>query len=72
MYRMYGMPQGAREGGAAMSGCTACRKEPGMAVRLCQVGRYAVRSQVDGVYILMTYNLKPKTYNLQLPMMFNQ
>jgi len=45
MYRMYGMPQGARDGGAAMSGCTVCRKEPGMAVRLCQDGRYAVRSQ---------------------------
>ncbi len=39
--RMYGMPQGAREGGTAMS-------------------------------MLMTYNLKPKTYNLQLLMMFNQ
>ena len=30
------MPQGARDGGVAMTGCTVCRKEPGMAVWLCQ------------------------------------
>jgi len=29
MYRMYGMQQGAMDGGAAMTGCTVFRKEPG-------------------------------------------
>jgi len=31
------MPQGARDGGVAMSGCTVCHKEPGMAVWLIMI-----------------------------------
>ena len=54
MYRMYGMPQGARDGGAAMSmDGRYGRKEPG---RRCV---HADDTQL-------------KTYNLPLPMMFNQ
>jgi len=56
------MPQGARDGGAAMSGWTVCRKEPGK----------GAREGGTAMSMLMTYNLKPKTYNLQLLMMFNQ
>jgi len=48
---MYGMPQGAREGGAAMSGCTVCRKEPSRNTKALSSHCRSAFVKRDGVYM---------------------